>query len=357
MKNKLTRHINFTNVYYDNSLKESQIELAQQRNSQDDFFEAVGEVVVDARNKKHVLILNLADIHYGDEGFKRDKFIKVLNWAKDTGCMVTMLGDSMGLATSQSSTNVQTFQTNNENSRVALEKDLEIMGNQIVAIIPGNHTGKHGNRCKVMGLCAERPIADHLGVPYFPYHALLNIITNNGHYYIGLTHGDMAKDYQTVAKKLINIIQQEKNVIADAVLMGHYHKIASFDQVYDYSEFDESLQTYVRKHKTITVESLPAFQEINEHAASNGFLTTKANARAMDFILNEKGDISNVITFNILDDEGNLTVTAKKYQECLKVVDKEALKQILRKKYEKKLSNAKTDNLVKKIADEMIEGD
>lgn len=357
MKRKLIRHKALTNVYYDNSLKDSQVEQIQQRNSQDDFFEAVGEIVVDARNKKHVLVLNLADIHYGDEGFKRNKFISVLNWAKDTGCMVTMLGDSMGLATSQSSTNVQTYQTNNEGSRLGLERDLEIVGDQIVAVIPGNHTGKHGNRCKVMGLCAERPVADHLGVPYFPYHALIDIITNNGHYYIGLTHGDMAKDYQTVAKKLIGIIQQEKNVIVDAVLMGHYHKIASFDQVYDYSEYDESQQTYVRKHKTITIESLPAFQEINEYAASSGFTTTKANARAMDFIFDDDGNVSNVITFNILDDEGNLTVTAKRYQECLKIADKEALKQALRKKYAKRLLNAKTDNLVKKIADEMIEGE
>lgn len=354
MKIKLTRHKGFKNVYYNNLQQEQQIMLAQQRNSEEDYFEAVGEVVVDARGRKHILILNLADIHYGDEGFKRDKFIKTLNWAKDTGCMVTMLGDSMGLATAQSSTNVQTYQTNNESSRMGLEKDLEIIGNQVVAVIPGNHTGKHGNRCKVMGLCAERPIADHLGVPYFPYHALIDIITDNGHYYIGLTHGDMAKDYQSVAKKLINIIQQEKNVIVDAVLMGHYHKVASFDQVYDYSEFDETLQTYVRKHKTITVESLPAFQEINEHAASNGFTTTKANARAMDFILDENGDISNVITFNILDEQGNLTVTAKKYQEYLKISDKETLKQKLRKKYSKKLLKAKSDTIVKKIADEMI---
>lgn len=357
MDKKLIRHRAFSNVYYENSLKEKQIEQIQQRNSQDDYFEAVGEIIVDARNKKHILILNLADIHYGDEGFKRDKFITTLNWAKDTGCMVTMLGDSMGLATAQSSTNVQTYQTNNESSRLGLEKDLEIIDGQVVVIIPGNHTAKHGNRCKVMGLCAERPVADHLGVPYYPYHALIDILTNNGHYYVGLTHGDMAHDYQTVAKKLITIIQQEKNVIVDAVLMGHYHKIASFDQVHDYSEYDETLRTYVRKHKTITVESLPAFQELNQHAAANGFTTTPANARAMDFILDEDGHISNVITFNILDDEGNLTVTAKKYQECLRTVDKETLKQQLRKKYAKKLANAKTDNLVKKIADEMIEGE
>lgn len=356
MENKFTQHKSFKNVYVDNSLKEKQISQTQQRNSESDELEAVGEVVVDARNKKHVLVLNLADIHYGDEGFKRDKLITTLNWAKQTGCMVTMLGDSLGLATAQSSTNVQTYQTNNEKSRIGLEKDLEIIADQIIAMIPGNHTAKHGNRCRVMGLCAEQPVADHLDAPYFPYHALINIITKNGHYYIGLTHGDMANDYQTVAKKLINIINQEKNVIVDAVIMGHYHKIASFDQVFDYNEYDETQRTYVRKHKTITVESLPAFQEINEHSASNGFSTTKANARAMDFILDENGDISNVITFNILDEQGNLTVTAKNYQDCLKVCDKETLKQQLRKKYAKKLTNAKTDTLVKKIAEDMIEG-
>lgn len=357
MENKFIQHNSFNNVYYDNSLKEKQISQTQQRNSESEQLETVGEIVVDARNKKHVLILNLADIHYGDEGFKRDKLMETLNWAKDTGCMVTMLGDSLGLATAQSSTNVQTYQTNNEKSRLGLEKDLEIIADQIVTIIPGNHTAKHGNRCKVMGLCAEQPIADHLKAPYFPYHALINIVTKNSHYYIGLTHGDMANDYQTVAKKLVNIIKQEKNVIIDAVLMGHYHKTASFDQVYDYSEYDETQRTYVRKHKTITVESLPAFQETNEHAASNGFSTNKANARAMDFILDENGDISNVITFNILDDEGKLTVTAKNYQECLKITEKETLKQELRKKFAKKLLNAKTDKLVGKIADEMIEGE
>ena len=357
MAAKLTRHKYLKNVYYDSSKSTDEIELTKQRNSQPDDLEIVGNVFLNAKGEKHVLITFLADIHYGGQCFNRKKFMKVLNFAKTTNSYVSILGDSLDLATASSATNVQTYQTNNEKSQKALQSDLELIKEQILQIVPGNHTSKQGNRIKDLGICMERPIAEHLGCPYFPYHVLLDIITGEDkHYYIGLTHGDLANDYQTVADKLIKVIRAETGVIVDAVAMGHYHSTASYDRVYEYTTFDEETNTYVKAHKTITVESMPAFQETNEFAVTKG-QKKFANSKAFDFILDDEGNIINVISFNILDEKGEYTQMALRYQEQLKIIDKETFMNKLRKKFAKKLLNAKTENAIIKIAQDMVEGE
>lgn len=354
----IQQHNSGKKIFYDNTEKLNEISRAQKQNSVGDEIELISDIYINANNEKHILFVPLADIHYGGQGFRRDKFLKVLNWIKSVDCITPILGDSLDLATSSSATNVQTYQTNSEKSRLALMKDLEIIKDQLIDIIPGNHTSKHGNRMKESGLCAERPIADHLSCHYSPYHSLIDIITKNDkHTYIALTHGDLAKDFQNAASRLIEIVKKEKNIIVDAVYVGHYHHSASFDQSYTYREYNSKTQNYETKYKTITVESLPAFQELNEHAASNGYETEPANARAFDFVFDSNGEIENVITFNILNEKGEYTKTAKEYLDNLSIFDKEKFKQELREKYSEKLiCSNETKKSIKILSDEMLLG-
>ena len=337
---------------YDNTAKQKELEKIKQINSDPDELEVLGVVNIDISQNRHALILNLADIHYGGQGFDRDKFIKVLEWGKQIGCYTTILGDSLDLSTSESTTNVQTYQTNNEKSVKGLASDLEIIAPYIVAVLPGNHTAKQGNRIRTLGVCQERPIAEKLNVPYFPYHAMLDLKTKKGNFYIGLTHGDIGKDFQSSADRLIAVAKSQTGKILDAVFMGHFHNYCSYDKVYEYTEYDENLKTYVKKYKTITVEEMPSFTGATEHSVSHGW-NPKTNARAFDIILDETGELNNVISFDILDNQGNLSKTAMLYLENLKILDKQELKEKYKAKYSKALEDAKTFGKIDNIIDKM----
>lgn len=172
--------------------------------------EIVNEVVVQPRTWKHYIgkddgrlqpylavqfphldgkiqVAPLFDVHYGNVGHKKEKFLSYIRWIKETPNVYAILGGDLMENALDDGRGMSYDQNANPDSQMTfMVKALAPIAHKILVAIPGNHewrTYKHA------GIDPMRFIADQLKIPYFDGPVFLDILGAGNRWTIYVTHG------------------------------------------------------------------------------------------------------------------------------------------------------------------------
>lgn len=235
-------------------------------NNPDEFMHAPNTIPVfeiDAKDKKSIVKLDLADIHSEAHTVYKNLFEKKIEQIYHNGWYTTIIGDFWD--NSHVFGKREQIEYRKDSSFIWLQNILKPLAvrNQLTGICIGNH----GERdVKISEWNHVRLLARILGVEYFRTQAFFTYRVGNQSYTFLETHGwGGGRKIGSKLNKLEELADQYEQI--DAVVMGHHHK-----PVYHPSTkkiFDPKTNSYSVKHIELMI--VPAWINGADYALKKGY--------------------------------------------------------------------------------------
>jgi hypothetical protein len=134
-----------------------------------------------------LIVAPLFDVHYGNVGHKREKFLSYIRWIKETKNVYAVVGGDLMENALDDGRGMTYDQTQNPDTQVSwMIKALAPIAHKILVAIPGNHewrTYKHA------GIEPMKVVADRLQIPYFDGPVFLDILADGHRWTCYVSHG------------------------------------------------------------------------------------------------------------------------------------------------------------------------
>lgn len=168
-------------------------------------------------------IVPVGDVHLGAKTCEVDHFLGTINYIKESGSMVVLMGDLAECASRHSVGSGWVDQTMTpQDQQDALEEILKPIASQILFLIEGNHEFRIW---KQTGLNFTKTLAKLLGVPYVGYSCFLKVKVRKFNYIIHAQHGSSNAWYPHT--KLTAAMRTAQHTDADVYFYGHTHELLS----------------------------------------------------------------------------------------------------------------------------------
>ena len=248
--------------------------------------EVLSYAELDLKDFTHICLMNLADIHFFDEGMDKKRFDKASEFLNKTSNAYAVLsGDTFTMSTLDGASNAHMSKLNNMNSAILGKQCLSKIKDKILFGVGGNHDGEQGSRNRNANLSLTRLVLDCLGITYFQYNVLLKINVDKEPYYVFVTHGSgkattKAAALDNMYNKCEAIFRRFK-IFPNLVLSGHFHADVNGRYVIEVPVYDNGRLVSTRLQELI-IESAPALQGDSEFTTAYSMDVTKPNVNLFD---------------------------------------------------------------------------
>ena len=173
-------------------------------------------------------LVPLGDVHYGSPTCNWDKFVKTVQYIKDSGSYTILMGDLMEAASSHSVGSGWVEQTTTPQDQLDdLYEILEPIKDRILVLLDGNHEDRIW---KHSGIQVSRILAQRLGVPYGGYSCFVKLKVGKSNYIIHAQHGSSGARFAHT--KLTAVMRVATYADADVYLYGHTHGLTAQSTLY-----------------------------------------------------------------------------------------------------------------------------
>ena len=240
----------------------------------------------DMKNFNHICLVNLADVHFFDQGMQKKRFDLASSFLKNTSNAYSVLsGDTFTVSTLNGASNAHVNKINNTNSAILGKECLSKISNKILFGVGGNHDGEHGARNRDTNISLTRNVLDSINVAYFQYNALLKINIDNNPFYVFVTHGSGKANSKAscldVIKNKCSTIFSRFGIYPNLVLTGHFHADVNGRYLTQVPVYKNG-QLFATKTQELIIESAPALQGDSEFTTAYNIDITKPNVNAFD---------------------------------------------------------------------------
>ena len=250
----------------------------------------------------HVCLLNMADLHFFDQGMSKKRFDVASVFLKNTSNAYAVLsGDTFTVSTLMGASNAHVNKLNNQNATVLGKHLLKNINDKILFGVGGNHDGEQGSRNRDTNISLTSNVLDAIGVQYFQYNALLKIDIFGNPYYIFVTHGSGKATTKAssldVIKSKCETICARFGVYPNLVLTGHFHADVNGRHLVEVPVYKNG-KLVSTKTQELVIESGPAMQGDSEFTTAHNMPTTTPNINAFDisFMRNPYFNKDNILT-------------------------------------------------------------
>ncbi len=192
------------------------------------------QVVSYTSEDKEVKLIPLGDLHLGSPTCNIDKFLDVVDYIKESGSLVILMGDLMEAASRHSVGAGWVEQTGSPQTQLdTLYEVFKPIRKQILVLLDGNHEERIW---KQTGIKVSQILATYLGVPYGGYSCFVKLRIQKQNYIIHAQHGSSNAWYPHT--KITAAMRTAQHTDADIYLYGHTHELMSL--ALDRREFDMS---------------------------------------------------------------------------------------------------------------------
>ena len=175
---------------------------------------------LDGRYGKNFSIVPLFDVHYGSNGHREGKFLKYIEWIKNTpGLYVILGGDLMDNALDDGRGMSYDQWIPPQSQLDDMTEMLAPIAHRCLTMFPGNHEWRTYNKT---GIDISKILADRLDIPYHTGPVLLNILAGEHKFTIDARLGFSRP--ATKGGQLNNAMKPMKWMDADFFLSGHTHE-------------------------------------------------------------------------------------------------------------------------------------
>lgn len=137
--------------------------------------------------KGKLKIALLFDVHFGHSAHKHDKFLKYLQWIKNTPGVYAVIGGDLLENALDDGRGMTYDQTENPQTQFdMMVKFLAPIAHKILIAVPGNHEERTS---KKTGFDIMKALADRLDIPYFSGPVWCSIIANGYKWNLFVQHG------------------------------------------------------------------------------------------------------------------------------------------------------------------------
>ena len=170
-----------------------------------------------------LLLIPVGDLHLGSPTCNVEKFLKTIEFIKNTDCRIVLMGDLMEAASKSSVGAGWVEQTYTPQDQLdSLVEILEPIKDKVLISLEGNHEERIW---KGSGMKVSKILANMLEVPYGGYSAFIKIRVGNQNYMIYAQHGSSNAWYPHT--KLTAAMRTAQHTEADLYLYGHTHELLS----------------------------------------------------------------------------------------------------------------------------------
>ena len=248
--------------------------------------EVLSYAEIDMDNFSHICLVNLADLHFFDQGMQKKRFDKASEFLKNTSNAYSVLsGDTFTVSTLTGASNAHVNKVNNANSALLGEELLKEINNKILFGIGGNHDGEQGKRNRDTNSSLTHRILKSIDVPYFQYNALLKINIYKNPFYVFVTHGSGKSSTKASAldtiKQKCEAVFKRFGVFPNLILTGHFHADVNGRYIMQVPVYKNG-KLISTKTQEMIIESAPALQGDSEFTTANNMDMTVPNINAFD---------------------------------------------------------------------------
>jgi len=174
-------------------------------------------VVTYESDLEEVKLIPLGDVHLGAATCEVDKFLKTIDYIKESGSLVVLMGDLAECASKHSVGAGWVEQTISPQTQLdALEEALTPIADQTLVLLDGNHEHRIW---KQTGLQFSKILARLLGVTYGGYSCFIKLKVRKFNYVIHAQHGSSNAWYPHT--KLTAAMRTARHTEASVYLYGH----------------------------------------------------------------------------------------------------------------------------------------
>lgn len=248
--------------------------------------EVLSYAELDFENFSHICLLNLADLHFFDQGMSKKRFDKASEFLKNTSNAYGVLsGDTFTVSTLSGASNAHVSKLNNQNATILGKHLLKNIKNKLLFGVGGNHDGEHGARNRDTNISLTSNVLSAIGVQYFQYNVLLKINVENNPYYVFVTHGSgkattKASSLDVLKSKCLTICERF-GVYPNLILGGHFHADVNGRHLVEVPVYKNG-KLVSTKTQELIVESGPAMQGDSEFTSAYNMNSTVPNINAFD---------------------------------------------------------------------------
>jgi len=170
-------------------------------------------------------VIFLGDVHYGSPQFDEERFVKMLNYCLTTGTYVLLMGDLIEVGTRHSvGAGVYEQECPAGDQHETMVEWLKPLAQK--GLILGTLRGNHGERVyKETGFDVDKALARELGVSFLGDACWNTFRVGKQNYSLYTLHGRTGSRFDGTA--LLAIERISTSFFADAVIMGHTHKVVN----------------------------------------------------------------------------------------------------------------------------------
>lgn len=180
-------------------------------------------VVEYTTDAEEVKLVPLGDAHLGSPTCEVDKFLGTIDYIKESGSLVVLMGDLAECASRHSVGAGWVEQIVTPQSQLdALHEVLAPIADQVLVLLDGNHEFRIW---KETGLQFSKILATLLGVKYGGYSCFIKLRVRKFNYVIHAQHGSSNAWYPHT--KLTAAMRTAQHTDADVYLYGHTHELLS----------------------------------------------------------------------------------------------------------------------------------
>lgn len=172
---------------------------------------------------QEVKLVPLGDVHLGAPTCEVDKFLRTVDYIKESGSLVVLMGDLAECASKSSVGAGWVEQSMSPQKQLdGLKQVLMPIASQVLVLLDGNHEFRIW---KETGLKFSKILADFLKVPYGGYSCFIKLKVQKQNYIIHAQHGSSNAWYPHT--KLTAAMRTAQHTDADVYLYGHVHELLS----------------------------------------------------------------------------------------------------------------------------------
>lgn len=237
-------------------------------------------------NFSHICLLNLADLHFFDQGMSKKRFDIASAFLKNTSNAYGVLsGDTFTVSTLYGASNAHVSKLNNQNATILGKHLLKNINDKILFGVGGNHDGEQGSRNRDTNISLTSNVLNMINVQYFQYNALLKIDVFNNPYYVFVTHGSGKANTKAssldVIKSKCETVCSRFGVYPNLVLTGHFHADVNGRHLVEVPVYKNG-KLVSTKTQELIIESGPAMQGDSEFTTAYNMPATTPNINAFD---------------------------------------------------------------------------
>ncbi|MGN1208528.1 MAG: hypothetical protein ACI4TI_03570 [Christensenellales bacterium] len=302
-KTSMQESSNIKNLKIDQKKHDMALEFASVVATSDAFDpEVLSYAELKIEDFSHICLLNLADLHFFDQGMSKKRFDMASEFLKNTSNAYGVLsGDTFTVSTLSGASNAHVSKLNNQNATVLGKHLLKNIKSKILFGVGGNHDGEQGSRNRDTNISLTSNVLSAIDVAYFQYNALLKIDVGGYPFCVFVTHGSGKASTKAssldVIKAKCNTICSRFGVYPNLVLTGHFHADVNGRHLVEVPVYKNG-QLVSTKTQELVIESGPAMQRDSEYTTSYNMPTTATNINAFDisFIKNPYFNKENHLT-------------------------------------------------------------